>query len=181
MRIAPIALMYPKNRTILKKAVIDSSLITHAHPLAIDGAINCAITLSMVLHDKTTEKILQTLIDNNHENYKAKITIAQDWLLNRKSISEKQVIDHLGNSIEAINSTITAIYIGLRFRNHSYISMIKFIQNIGGDADTIAAMAGAIWGSANGMEKLKHSKLEQLESKQKILKLADSLFFIHLV
>lgn len=178
MRIAPIALMYPENHTALKKAVIDSSLITHAHPLAIDGAINCATTLSLVLHDQSNAKILQTLTDNNHEDYKAKISIAQDWLLNRKSISEKQVIHHLGNSIEAINSTITAIYLGLRFRNHSYLPMIKFIQNVGGDTDTIAAMAGAIWGAANSMEKLKHPKLEQLESKQQILDLADSLFLI---
>ena len=43
------------------------------------------------------------------------------------------------------------------------------------DADTIGAMAGAIWGAANGVEKLPSELLAKLEQRDRLLSLATLL------
>lgn len=46
---------------------------------------------------------------------------------------------------------------------------------LGGDADTIGAMAGAIWGAANGAGGLPANQLGLLEARAQLVELADAL------
>ncbi len=47
--------------------------------------------------------------------------------------------------------------------------MIAFAAHCGGDVDTISAMAGALWGAANGMAALPREQLDRLEQHERIL------------
>ena len=62
------------------------------------------------------------------------------------------VVDTIGNGITALDSCATALYCALRFREVAFVAMLRFIIECGGDVDTIAAMAGAMWGAGCGAE-----------------------------
>ena len=178
MRIAPVALFFHIDRYSLLEAVKESSIITHAHDLAIHGAMNIATTIALLLNEQSVLKITEKLIKENSAEYKKKLIIAKQWLQSNQPIPVNLVVKELGNGIQAINSTVTAIFIGLNFIEKEYSDMIEFIQKCKGDSDTIAAMAGAIWGVANGLDAINHPMLEKLESKNEIIELADTLFYL---
>ena len=73
------------------------------------------------------------------------------------------------------SSCVTAIYLALRFRDQPFLTMQQFIASVGGDVDTIGAMAGAVWGASNGYAKLPTDKLGRLEQRERRLTLATSL------
>jgi ADP-ribosylglycohydrolase len=81
----------------------------------------------------------------------------------------------LGNGVAASASCVTALYIALRFLGSSFERMHDFVIRCGGDADTIGAMAGAIWGAANGAGKLPALQLARLEQRERLTGLAAML------
>jgi len=178
MRIAPIALFYYKEEQKMLRAVEQSAIITHAHTDAITGAKNIALSVASMLNNKH-EILFDKLILHNSNIYKEKLILAENWYSSNKFISTDEVAKKLGNGIESINSTVTAIYIAMRFIQSEYNEMIEFIQQIGGDTDTIAAMSASIWGAKNGINAISNKSLERLESKNDILKLAGELFYLH--
>jgi len=56
----------------------------------------------------------------------------------------------LGNGVAASVSCVTTLYVALRFHGRPFMEMLEFIIRIGEDVDTIGAMAGALWGAAQG-------------------------------
>ncbi len=179
MRIAPVALFYPNNPRLMQYAVEKTSVITHAHPDAIIGAKIIAQAIVVMLKDKQ-ETLVQQLVETNDNDYKSKLLQVKKWLENTDKPTTKEVAKKLGNGIEAINSTVTAVYLALRFLNQDFNELIKFVQYLKGDTDTIATMSSAIWGAKNGLKAIKNPQLEILESKQKIIKLADALYYLSL-
>ena len=95
--------------------------------------------------------------------------------------SAKDIIS-LGNGIEAQNSVVTAIACFL-FSTHSYEQTIGNAIFLGGDTDTIAAMAGAISGAFLGIKALPQTLIKKLEKSPKggeyIFNLATELFQIY--
>ena len=175
MRVAPVALVYSKKSTKqLFVNVKKTAVITHAHPDAIIGAYNIAFAIAAMLNGKQ-QSFLEQLIAINHERYQYKLELARDWLQSDDAISKKDIVYYLGNGIQAMESTVTAIYIAMRFLQSDYSEMIAFIQKLGGDSDTIAAMSGAIWGAKNGLHAIKQEDVIHLEAKDKILSLAEQL------
>lgn len=81
----------------------------------------------------------------------------------------------LGNSIAASESCITATYLALQSINRSFADMQKFAIAIGGDVDTIGAMAGAICGAANGVGGLPPNHLARLEQLPRLRTVAANL------
>ena len=49
----------------------------------------------------------------------------------------------LGNGIQALESCVTALYVALALRERTYEELLAYALALGGDVDTIAAMAGA--------------------------------------
>ncbi|MFT5680140.1 MAG: poly(ADP-ribose) glycohydrolase ARH3, partial [Myxococcota bacterium] len=83
------------------------------------------------------------------------------------------VVDTLGNGITALTSCATALYVALRFRTVAFDTMLRFVIDCGGDVDTIAAMAGAMWGAARGYDALPQARIE---GRTRLLDLADRVF-----
>ena len=69
----------------------------------------------------------------------------------------------------------TAIYLGLAYRDRPILDMIDTACALRGDTDTIAAMAGAIWGACNGATKIESDLLDKLEASKQLEGLANSL------
>ena len=69
-----------------------------------------------------------------------------------------------------------ALYSFLRCSSQSFRELIPFAISLGGDADTIASMAGAIGGAYWGIEGIPEEWVISCEESKTANMLADSLF-----
>lgn len=176
MRAPIIGLICANHPAELVKRASLSASVTHAHPLGIEGAILLAqVTASALLDAGPLDAIRQGAGHCSLDPFTSRLTIARAWLESSSEVASRDVRRQLGNGIAAQTSCVTAVYLALRFRDQSFLTMQRFIADIGGDADTIGAMAGAVWGAANGYSMLPTDLLERLEQRERLLTLATSL------
>ena len=176
MRAPILALCYPNNLQQLSKNVMASSEITHAHPLSIEGATLIANVTYAAIQDWNNNKILDTLTQWCHSDaYRKKTIYCSNAVMATHDLTHQEIKLNLGNGIAAINSCMTAIYFCLRFRHRHYSDMHNSIFNLGGDTDTIAAMAGAIWGALHGVKYFSKETIQSIEGQDKILHIAERL------
>jgi poly(ADP-ribose) glycohydrolase ARH3 len=71
---------------------------------------------------------------------------------------------------------VTAVYLALRFQRAKFQELLKFVIAVRGDVDTIAAMAGAMWGAKRGLTALPRELLDQVEDSERLLSLAGKLY-----
>jgi len=178
MRVAPVGLLYYDDLESLRRVAYNQSRITHTHELGMEGAAlqACAIALAVKanppneLNPKTSLKELISFTNINI--YKYKLRRAGE-LLNEPD--KRVVVKELGNGVEAFNSVPTAIYCFLRNIN-SFKDAVTYAISLGGDADTIGAMTGAISGAYHGIEAIPTSWIEKLERRDYIENLARQLW-----
>jgi ADP-ribosylglycohydrolase len=176
MRAPMIGLMYAYRPSELFEAARLSAIVTHAHPLAVDGAVFIArVTACAFRGDRSRDVLDEGMSRISHAEFVSRLAVAQAWLESDREVSASDVIRQLGNGIAAHESCITALYLALRFREQPFMVMQQFIASCGGDADTIGAMAGAIWGAANGSARLPSRWLERLEQRERLCDLGVSL------
>lgn len=180
MRIAPIGLLYEKPDEV-RMAASQSSQITHAHKLGIEGATLQAYAISLAARTNTSSPLdpeiflakLQGFV--NDAIYREKLEKASQLL--RDVTSKSQVIEVLGHGIEAFNSVPTAIYSFLSHPQSFEEAVIRAV-GLGGDTDTLGAMTGAISGAYLGVEAIPTRWKEQLENCRYIKQLAEKLWSI---
>ena len=178
MRVAPVGLLFRNDRNHLKEQARLSAWPTHRHPLGIEGASILALAVALASEMESFDRshyFTELLGACESEAFRAKIEQA-------RTIGSVEELVRLGNGIEAINSVPTAIA-SFAFTPDSYESTIGHAILLGGDTDTIAAMAGAISGAFLGIGKLPKHLVGLLESSPKgrdyIRDLADKLFEVH--
>jgi poly(ADP-ribose) glycohydrolase ARH3 len=177
MRAPAIGLFLFERPDDLPQAVMLVSSITHAHPLAIEGALLIARATAMSVAGVPTTEILDQLVrDACLEPYVRKLATAAAWLASGAAITPRVISASLGNGIAASDSCVTALYVAFRFAGQPFRDMQKFVIHIGGDVDTIGAMAGAIWGAAHGVAALPSGALAKLEQRQTLMDSASALF-----
>ncbi len=175
-RIAPIALLYFNQPEKLIESTVLSSRITHVHPLAIDGAKWQANAISYGAYLAKEEKKLDPFafcdfmeIKTDSRDYLYKLRLIRRFLKNTPSINE--VISELGCANEAIHSVPTALYSFLAHEG-DFKSAVTYSVNLGGDADAIGAMTGALCGVYGGFKAIPEKWLFSLKDKAK-----DSIYF----
>ena len=177
MRVAPVGLLYPRNLEKLREIAYQSSSITHSHELGKEGAALQACAVALALNTPSDEDIdrevflsrLQNFIQN--QLYEGKVARIRELLGEQ---DKAKVIAVLGNGIEAPRSVPTAIYCFLR-QPQSYKDTVIYAISLGGDTDTIAAMAGAICGAYLGIEAIPSEWRAKLENREYIESLAENL------
>lgn len=161
MRAPIIALFKPGSLPEMIQATRLSAEVTHAHPLGIAGAALIALATALLL--QKPENPLSVLPQSQTPEFQERLQVAQTWLETREPVKAKQVAKALGNGITAPTSCVTALYCALRFLDDEFLMMLEFIKQVGGDVDTISAMAGALWGGYNGAVNLPNVQIEQRE------------------
>ncbi|CAL8094245.1 unnamed protein product [Calicophoron daubneyi] len=179
MRISPASLyMLNQPDSDFVTFVIDVTRLTHTHPLAIYGALFQAMAVRQLWSVLTTEgqidrtsfadllvsklgHIKHSEIDFNSsscqevfEKYKSKFECVNSLLQLDRDPPATEVVERLGNDLQALNSVPTAIYIFLR--SLKPIPSIPFDSvllrclacaiSLGGDTDTIGTMACSLAG-----------------------------------
>jgi len=177
MRVAPIGLFYYDNFPLLKEVATYSSIITHSHPLGIEGAILEAYAVALAVKAQVEnferEEFIRKLINLVKEPvYKEKLKRIQ--MLLKGKAAKSRVIRQLGNGIEAFNSVPISIYSFVA--NEGFESTLNYALSLGGDRDTISAMTGAIAGAFYGIEEIPKRWRMMLERGEYIEKLAERLW-----
>jgi len=177
MRVAPVGLLYYDDPRTLREIAYHTASITHSNELAMEGAAlqACAVALAVSTdpNDIETEKFVGALrMFTKPGPYQEKLKAIMR-LLNDHS-STVQVVRELGNGVEAINSVPTAIYSFLA--NPTFESSVTYAVSLGGDADTIGSMCGAIAGACHGIESLPLRWKEKVENRESIETLAEKLW-----
>jgi poly(ADP-ribose) glycohydrolase ARH3 len=155
MRAAPLGLFFHRDQEALMRAAELASSITHAHPLGVEGGVLIARSTAMALTGGLDlEKLRETC---RNDEFREQLKVAQ------QAMDRAAVRRRLGMGIEAHRSAVTAVYVASHFRE--FVPMIDFIISMGGDTDTVGAMAGGIFGARFGTAALPQEALERLEER----------------
>lgn len=162
MRSAPIGLAYRLDLTGLWEQAKLSSLPTHVHPLGIEGAQLIALAVALACTSVTFDRAIfleQLEAAATHIEYSGPLRRAA-------AISNRRDLALFGNGIAAVDSVVTAIA-SFSLTPDDYGATIANSILLGGDTDTIAAMAGAISGAYLGKTAIPAHLLAALEDNKK--------------
>ncbi len=174
MRAAPIGLFFAEDLERLKEVTFIASSITHDHALAKEGALLITHAVSGIIRGRSNNEILDELSGTiETEEYRGKLDAIRELL--KAPASTETVIERLGHSVLAQESAPTALYAYMR-GGTDYPETVRLCISIGGDTDTICAMAGALSGARAGFEGIPPELIERLEDSDRILDLASELY-----
>ena len=180
MRVAPVGVLYYDDLEQLRSVAYGQSQITHAHELGKEGAALQAYAVALAVKADMSSQLepyafLKELKDFTiNDVYRRKLETAERLLGEKDRL---RVIKELGNGIEAHNSVPTAIYSFLHCPQ-SFEKSLFYAVSLGGDADTIGAMTGAISGAYVGIESVPERWKARLERRGYIEELAEKLWLI---
>jgi ADP-ribosylglycohydrolase len=176
MRAAPIGLYYHDDPDALTRAARQASEITHAHELGIQGGVLIARATAVAMRTATGIELLDAIeTEDLDEQYRDRLKIVRQWLQTDSPPPLPDVAHQLGNTILAHESAVTAVYLAARHCASDFESLITDVINLGGDVDTIGAMAGGIFGANRRVDALPRAPLDQLEDCDHIAQLAGRL------
>lgn len=174
MRVAPIGLVFRDDRQRLWEQARLSALPTHVHFLGIEGAQLLAFAVALASQTDVFHRDAffgELLSACQSEPYRERIERAA-------AVRSPDDLAGLGNRIEALESVPTAIA-SFGLTPDSFEKTIANVIFLGGDTDTLAAMAGAIAGAYLGASQLPQRLVGLLESSPKgreyLIELADKL------
>lgn len=176
MRAAVIGLYCPHDAERRAELADTAAQITHAHPLGREGAQAIAEAVALALLDTDTATALAAVGRHLSPAWQPRLQTARDWLTRQQQPAARDIRKQLGNGIAAIDSVVTAIYLALAYRDAHFDALLSAAIALGGDVDTIAAMAGAIWGACRGEGALPVSHLELLEAAASLRVTAEALW-----
>ncbi len=177
MRAAPIGLFYNDNPEKVREVAYGSGGITHNHALALEGAAIIAYAVARMAHVEPLNVRKHEFIEElkrftHYDLYRKKLGIAHKLL--DTGAERYEVVRQLGNGIEAYNSVPTAVYAFLA--NLDFESSAIYAVSLGGDADTIGAMTGAIAGACYGIGEIPGRWRVAVENGEYVERLARKLW-----
>lgn len=172
MRVAPVALWAYPDRDETARLAADTSRVTHTHPVGVEGAVIQAVAAHHALLDEFDGARLLSELDRlvETERFRAKLDALHTCL---ESDDDERARLHLGNWVAADKSVLTALYCFLL--GTDFEDTIRRAIRIGGDTDTIAAMAGALAGARFGAPSIP-TEWRRVEGFDRMTALADAMF-----
>ncbi len=162
MRCAPVALFLHDQPNALVRASLDTSRITHANPLCQWAAAALNLTLAYLLHgeyQQVVERVAEQIPEPEVQESLVRIGTMDEAAVR----PDGHVLDTLQGAVWAFGNTATLEDAVVRS------------AALGGDADTRAAVTGALAGAHYGVEQIPARWLERLEGREEIEALADRL------
>lgn len=172
MRVAPCGIVGRDDLELTKQLTYADGLVSHAGEGIVSGlAISIAISLAMSGED--VEQVVSKMreeLETDSWTYRAISEVIKIYQDNKNEETYK-IIDKLVNAVathdyafadlgpEAVALAISAVLFG----EGDFAKTILFAVNLGRDADTIAAMAGAIIGAVVGHQAIPHQWRDSLQ------------------
>lgn len=170
MRVAPVgAFFWDSDVATIREQARLSSLPTHTHPHGIEGAVVIALAVAGVLRqvaagadELDVTQLLGFIRSGTHDEiFFKKLAEVEGFLAAEPEPCV--VAARLGTDLTATLSVPAALFAFLS-RWDSLPDCILYAVRLGGDADTIAAMAGALAGAFHGSAAIPESWLAALEN-----------------
>ena len=188
MRIAPVGLWNCDRPDHLGHDVAVASIVTHRHPLAVDAAIAVATAVAHVVIESTIEttRLLQVVseaVEERSPDFARHIQQLDAWLELAESTALEAIADlgpargahGFGIPAMAEPTVLAALYTFLRSPG-DFMETIDCALHVGGDVDTVAAIAGAICGAHNGLDAIPRHLVTGVKGSEEILELGARLF-----
>lgn len=164
MRLAPVVLRFLPDRTALRHHARLSSMTTHAAVEAVDACELFADLLARAIDGETKDALWVSPLD---AGLSSSVRLAAD-----PSVPDKPV-DAIRSSGYCIDSLEAALWCFAR--STSFEATVLAAANLGGDADTVAAIAGQLAGAHYGASAIPPRWLERLAMREDIERLASDL------
>ena len=162
MRVAAVGLRFANDQGRLLEQARRSALPTHCHPIGIDGALLIAAGTAFALRTASApfDRLWKELggLPESRE-FEAKLEAA-------RAVTHPAQLPSLGTGIASHDSAVTALALFALFPD-DYPGAVSHAVCMGGDCDTIAAMAGGLVGARVGEAALPEIWLERLEDGPK--------------
>jgi ADP-ribosylglycohydrolase len=178
MRIAPVGIVHRPGRGLWER-VREATLVTHGTNLGLAGAYAVAAAVSQGIEggqpeDAVIVGIAAAHYGAGHGQWAAGADIAArfDALapLARRLGDEAFgafLYEVVGTSVQSQESVVSAFLLVDRFAEKPYAALTT-AAGLGGDTDTIGAIAGAILGASRGARAFPEAALEQVEAVNRL-------------
>ncbi|MFF2299290.1 ADP-ribosylglycohydrolase family protein [Arthrobacter sp. NPDC058127] len=160
MRISPVGIMYSRGPELMS-AVVEACQVTHNTGLGISAAAAVAAGVSAGIDGAEVPEALDAAIDAALAgqvlgHWVAGASVARRYLGLRplaRSLGDAEFSDFLyevvGTSVQSQESVVSALLIIDRYQDAPFNGLCV-AASLGGDTDTIAAIAGAVLGACSG-------------------------------
>ena len=178
MRTAPVALFYHGDASRILRAVRVHSIMTHKDSRAVEAAQMTSLAIDYLLDGKDPADLLDYLI-SFAINSEIKDVLEETSSLAQSSGDGEIALNKFDISGYSVGSLGAALYIFIKHAD-SYRDTVLTAANMGGDSDTIAAIAGAFSGAYNGIVGIPEDWIKTLKDEEIIIGLADELYDLSL-
>ncbi|RCK78638.1 MAG: ADP-ribosylglycohydrolase [Candidatus Ozemobacter sibiricus] len=163
-RTVPIALAFWRTPALLRDAIEKSCRLTHTDPRVIGAALILATAIRMGLEggEPVPETMLNAAIEKA-QGYSPEIVKRLKTLREVLRLDPPAAMEQIGNTGFCLDAVPAALYWFFRHPRR-FDDLIIGAANVGGDADAVAAMAGAIFGAFNGRAAIPEKWLVPLEA-----------------
>ncbi len=178
MRVAPIGLLHAANQTRLLEFARASSLLTHGHDAALEGAAACALLVSRAMYGDSPQEMYDAVasactgrsndFDRCWEKLPGMIGHPPDVALSTEGLGESWVAEE---------AAAAALYCYWQSPS-DFRQIVLCAANTDGDSDSIACIAGGIAGAALGASAIPSEWLEMLENAEMLRNLGKRLFAV---
>ncbi len=179
-RAAPIGLLHALSRfnpDLLVRDVLRATLITHAEPEVINGALAVAYAILLLVQDTTPPDVLldevARFIDEDAVAQRLRRAALHPVLADDDELVRALVA--LGTSA-AVDEVVATAFASFAAAHDDFARAVTLAINIGGATDTRGAITGALAGAHLGASRLPTALVEGLEGRPYILLAARGLF-----
>lgn len=185
MRAVPAAVVGHPDLSAVADLARGQARVTHAHPLGQDGAVLLAVAVAIVAGTARQPAGGQDATPDTSPGQR--LTAAADHLETRAMASAlgramevgpggdpHAIAERVGRGVAAVEAVPAAVAAFLGSPDDP-IDVLARAVTIGGDTDTIAAMAGALVGARVGAAGLPDRLRARLEAREVLVSLADDL------
>ncbi|HEX3053213.1 MAG TPA: ADP-ribosylglycohydrolase family protein [Aggregatilineaceae bacterium] len=168
-RATPIGLFYHNDHDTLIEAAAASARVTHAHPLGEAGAVTVALAVAMAANRVTAQGMFYEMQDMLAATPYAEILphfvplvdLLESWP------NPAQVVEAIGDNRLTVQACIPAALYSVLRHPDSFEKAVLFAVSLGGDADTIGAIAGAVAGAYHGQKAIPGKWIQALENEER--------------
>jgi poly(ADP-ribose) glycohydrolase ARH3 len=174
MRVAPVGVVWD-DPFVAAAAAQRQAVLTHAHPIGIDGAVvqACAVALAARQGVFAVADVPVVAAMCETSEMRRALAVAADPSLSPEAVGLPGVAATIGTGVLADQSVPAALWVAAHADDVADAVLLSLA--LGGDADTIAAMACAVLGAAQGPDALPAHWVRKLEDGPRGLRYARDL------
>jgi ADP-ribosyl-[dinitrogen reductase] hydrolase len=169
MRCAPIALRYLYDQRRLMDGSRDEALITHFDPQAGTGSIAINLLIYHLIHGMPATEAVNQVVQRLRREPKAAAEVVKVLETVRTDVRSDS-LPTTGYVLDTLRIAVWAL-----LAHDTCEAAVTAAINLGGDADTQGAVAGALAGARWGYSAIPQHWLQPLQGRDELIKLADRL------